>query len=134
MEKSVEEIFNDIVNISNPQPNSYSLGFELDSLKELFEFLLQLVTLCCKYFYGDEQGRVNLDSLSPADFKIIDTYIQTIGFTCIFQVIPANSSNLNWAYATRYDRIHITLNTKLEDLHLGLKCNNTLYIIKFKKL
>ena len=128
------DIFNDIINQQNLQANSYPLEFELDSLKELFEFLLQLVTMLCKHFYSNENGQVNLSLLSPTDFHSIDKYMQVIGFTCGFQALPANADNINWAYSTRYDRIQITQQTKLEDLHLALKCEDMLYVISFKKL
>jgi hypothetical protein len=134
MDITITEIFNDIITQGNQQPNSYSLGFELDSLKELFEFLLQLTTMLCKYFYSNENEQVNLSLLSPNDFQLIDKYMQVIGFTCGFTALPANANNINWAYSTRYDRIPITQETKLEDLHLGLKCQEMLYIINFKKL
>ena len=67
-------------------------------------------------------------------FQLIDKYMQVIGFTSGFQALPANADNINWAYETRYDRILITPQTSLEELHLGLKCNDILYIINFKKL
>jgi hypothetical protein len=134
MDITIDEIFHNIINQQNPQPNSYPLGFELDSLKELFEFLLQLVTMLCKHFYCNDNGQVNLSRLSPADFQSIDKYMQVIGFTCGFQALPANADNINWAYSTRYDRIQITQQTSLEDLHLGLKCEDILYVISFKKI
>lgn len=134
MDITIDKIFNDIINQQNPQANSYPLEFELDSLKELFEFLLQLVTMLCKHFYSNENGQVNLSLLSPTDFHSIDKYMQVIGFTCGFQALPANADNINWAYSTRYDRIQITQQTKLEDLHLALKCEDMLYVISFNKL
>jgi len=134
MDITIDKIFNDIITQQNPQANSYPLEFELDSLKELFEFLLQLVTMLCKHFYSNENGQVNLSLLSPTDFQSIDKYMQVIGFTCGFQALPANADNINWAYSTRYDRIQITQQTSLEDLHLALKCQNMLYVISFKKL
>lgn len=134
MDITIDKIFNDIINQQNLQANSYPLEFELDSLKELFEFLLQLVTMLCKHFYSNENGQVNLSLLSPTDFHSIDKYMQVIGFTCGFQSLPANADNINWAYSTRYDRIQITQQTKLEDLHLALKCEDMLYVISFKKL
>jgi hypothetical protein len=131
---TIDEIFKNVIKIKNPQPNSYPLGFELDSLKELFEFLMQFITMLCKYFYGDEDGHVNLLSLNPNDFKNIDDYIQTIGFTCDFKRLSANADNLNWANETRYDRIPILSTTTLCELHLGLKCNTTLFVISFQPL
>ena len=51
----------EVITLSNPLPNSYPLEFdELESLKELFEFLLQFITMLCKFFYGDENGNVDL--------------------------------------------------------------------------
>jgi hypothetical protein len=134
MSASIDEIFNMVINHDNPTPKSFPLGFELDNLKELFEFLLQFVTMLCKHFYADDNGQVDLNQLSPENFKTIETYMQFIGFTCNFEAMPANSTNLNWAQITRYDRIEITNQTKLEELHLGLKCNTTLFVISFKSL
>ena len=128
----INEIFNEVLNIYPPTPNSYPLEFEVNSLKELFEFLLQFTTMLCKHFYSNENGQVNLSLLSPTDFHSIDKYMQVIGFTCGFQALPANADNINWAYSTRYDRIQITQQTKLEDLHLALKCEDMLYVISFK--
>ena len=131
---TIEEIFQAIISLSNPQPNSYPLGFELDSLKELFEFLLQFITMLCKHFHGDEKGQVNLANLSPADLQSIDKYMQAIGFSCSFQAMPANATNLNWAHNTRYNSIEITPQTRIEDLHMGIKCDKILYVISFRKL
>lgn len=134
MDLDIECIFEMVISQDNPTPKSFPLGFELDNLKELFEFLLQFVTMLCKYFYGDNNGQVILSELSPQNFLTIDSYMQSIGFTCNFDAIPANADNLNWAQATRYDRIEITNQTQLQELHLGLKCNTILYVISFKPL
>lgn len=127
----IDEIFYDVLNIYPPIPNSYPLEFELNSLKELFEFLLQFTTMLCKHFYGNDNGNVDLSTLSPDDFAKINSYIMCIGFTCNFQGLPANSYNLNHAHINRYDRIAITNQTTLKDLLFGLKCNQSLYVISF---
>lgn len=134
MDLDIDEIFNEVISIRNPKPNSYPLGFELDSLKELFEFLLQFLTMLCKHFYGNNNGQVDLSSLNPSDFVNIDTYMQCIGFQCIFEKKTANANNLNWANETRYDRIGISTETQLKDLHLALRCGNTLFVISFQPL
>ena len=78
-EKDVDiyEIFNEVIKTSPKEPNTYPLQFEVDSLKELFEFLLQFVTMLCKHFYGDDQGKVNLGLLSPGQLFVIDKYSST---------------------------------------------------------
>jgi hypothetical protein len=130
----IEEIFESVISIKNPLPNSYPLGFELDSLKELFEFLMQFVTMLCKHFNGDSEGHVDLLAFKQDDFLNIDKYMQSIGFKCNFTILHADANNINWVNETRYDRIPILPSTELEELHLGLKCNTTLYVISFFQL
>jgi hypothetical protein len=132
-EKDVDiyEIFNEVVQSSPKEPNSYPLQFELDSLKELFEFLLQFVTMLCKEFYGDDKGQVNLANLTTDQFNLIDRYMQSIGFKCTFQPMPANADNINICYVNRFDRIVITPETRLNELMFGIKCNDMLYVIMF---
>jgi hypothetical protein len=135
-EKDVDiyEIFNEVVKSSPKEPNSYPLQFELDSLKELFEFLLQFVTMLCKEFYGDDKGQVNLANLTTDQFNLIDRYMQSIGFKCTFQPMPANADNINICYVNRFDRIAITPETRLNELMFGIKCNDLLYVIMFNRI
>jgi hypothetical protein len=130
----INEIFNEVIKTSPKEPNSYPLQFELDSIKELFEFLLQFVTMLCKEFYGDEEGCVNLGNLTTDHFNLIDKYMQSIGFKCTFQPMQANSDNINICYVNRFDRITITPETRLNELMFGIKCDTLLYVITFQKL
>ena len=127
----IDEIFEEVISLHNPAPNAYPLEFEIDSLKELFEFLLEFVTMLCKYFYGDEKGQVDLSTLSQNDFIKIYNYMKCIGFSCNFQGLPANNYNIAYAYDNKYDRLEIKPQTKLKDLLLGIKCNAMLYVISF---
>ena len=130
----IEEIFNEVIKTSPKEPNSYPLQFELESLKELFEFLLQFVTMLCKEFYGDAQGQVNLANLTTDQFNLIDRYMQSIGFKCTFQPMAANSDNINICYVNRFDRITITPETRLNELMFGIKCDSLLYVIMFDRI
>ena len=130
----IDEIFNEVISTSPKEPNSYPLQFELESLKELFEFLLQFVTMLCKEFYGDTQGQVDLSSLSTEQFNLIDKYMQSIGFKCNFQPMAANADNINICYVNRYDRITLTPETRLNELMFGIKCDTILYVITFDRL
>ena len=132
LDLDIHEIFNEITKKTTPgEPNSYPISFELNSLKECFEFLLQLLTMLCKHFYGDDNNQVNLSSMTSDQFENINKYMLSIGFTCIFKGVPANSHNINNTYTNRYDRITITSQTKLEDLIFGIKCENIIYIVSF---
>jgi hypothetical protein len=128
------EIFNEVTRSFPREPNSFPLQFELESLKEVFEFLLQFVTMLCKEFYSDDKGQVNLGAMNPEQFNIVDKYMQSIGFSCTFQSLPANANNICYYYDNRYDRISITSNTSLKDLYFTIKCDNVLYVINFDKL
>ena len=127
----IDEIFNDIINLENITPYIYPLEFDLNSIKELFEFLLQFTTMLCKHFYGNANGNVDLSTLNKDDFIKINNYLMCMGFTCTFQALPANYYNLNFTSANRYDKITITQNTKLNELIFGLRCNQILYVITF---
>lgn len=131
MELDIQEIFNEVTANSPKEPNTYPLHFEMSSLKEIFEFLLQFVTMLCKEFYGDANGQVNLAQMTPEQFVFIDKYMQSIGFTCDFKAVPAIAQNINNTYDNRFDRITITSETKLSDLLFGIKCDNVLYVISF---
>ena len=134
VELDIEEIFNKVILSSPKEPNTFPLQFELSSLKEIFEFLLQFVTMICKTFYSDDNGQVDLSKMSQADFLIVNKYMQSIGFNCDFKAVPAIAHNINNTYNNRYDRINITETTKLSDLIFGIKCNTILYVISFDNL
>ena len=87
--------------------------------------------MLCKEFYGDDKGTVNLANLTPDQFNLIDRYMQSIGFKCTFQPMPANADNINICYVNRFDRIAITPETRLNELMFGIKCNELLYVIIF---
>ena len=133
-EVDINQIFNEVTKTSPQAPNTYPLQFELNSLKELFEFLLQFVTMLCKEFYADNKGVVNLALLTPEQFILIDNYMQSIGFKCLFQPMAANADNLNISYVNRYDRVNITPTTKLNELSFGIKCDTILFVISFEPL
>ena len=131
---NINDIFNEVVNLANPLPNSYPLEFDINSITEIFEFLLQFITMLCKYFYGDSRGVVDLTQLSKNDFLKINIYMLTLGFSSNFNIMNITNVNLEYASKNRYDRIDINNNTKLKDLIFGLKCKNKLYIINFDLL
>ena len=133
-ELDIEEIFNEVTKHSPKEPNTFPLQFEMSSLKEVFEFLLQFVTMLCKEFYSNDKGQVDLANMSPEQFMIINKYMQSIGYNCDFKAVPANSHNINNTYDNRYDRVKITSNTKLNDLLFGILCGTVLYIVSFDKL
>lgn len=131
-EMDINDIFNILIYLKNPRAKCINIEF-LD-IKELFEFLLELITKLFKHFYSDELGKVNLSLLSIDDFNKINLYLSYIGFKADFTKLSATNDNLEFANNIKYTNILINNNTKLTDLSFSLKCNQYLYIIIFKQI
>jgi len=127
----INQIFDELINTQNLSPRCYPLEFELDSIRDVFEFLLQLSTLLFKHFHGDENGKVSLETLNQEDLQNINNHIMALGYKCNFQCLPANSYNLDHTMQNRYDKIPITSHTILKELMMGIKCSQKLFIINF---
>jgi len=130
----IDEVFSKLISTSPKPPNTYKLSLDESNLKELFEFLLEIFTMLCKHFHGDEDGRVELQLLSTNDLIYINKYMGSLGFNCIFNQVQTNSSNCEYYSQNRYDKIEITPTTNLLDLFFALRCNNTLNIIQFNTI
>ena len=136
-ELDINGIFNDLICIEkhNLISKCYPIQFDVDNIKELFEFLLQLFEMLCKYFFGDSNNKVNLEALTDEDFAKINKYFNAIGFICKFDILPANANNINYAYTNRYDRlVGVTNIENLDKLLFGILCKDKIYIIQFSIL
>jgi len=137
VEFNIEELFNKVVfntNITELTPNKFPLELDLDSPKDLFTFLLEFFTMISKYLFGDENTKVNLNLLSNKDFEKINKYMTSIGFKANYQILPANAYNINYTATNRYDKKEITPQTILNELFLGIKIEQRLFIISFEKI
>ena len=135
MEIDIDNLFRKVISKNKPSPpKTYAISLEDAELKELFEFLLEFMTMICKYYYSDNQGKVNLDKMSADDFTIINNFMKSIGFECIFDKKEANFANCMYYSQLQYKNININKNTKLEDLLFSIKCDSNLFIVKFNCL
>ena len=91
----IEELFDTLLSKPAEPPNSIDLSFidQID-LKNLFEFLLSFFTEISKTFFGDDNQVVHLENLNDNDFKKINAYIESIGFTT--QLKTYNIIKSNW--------------------------------------
>jgi hypothetical protein len=131
----IEELFDTLLSKPAEPPNSIDLSFidQID-LKNLFEFLLSFFTEISKTFYGDDNHVVKLENLSDTDFKRINAYIESIGFTTILKTFDIDKTaifNIGRLQNGKYNKINITCNTKLSDLYFTLKSDNIIYKISF---
>ncbi len=133
MEIDIDQLFQKVIRNNRPSPpNTFPTCLEEATLKELFEFLLEFMTMLCKYYYGDEHGKVNLDTMSLDDLNIINNFMKSIGFECLFEKKEPTFANRITYSNQQYNKININENTKLEDLMFSMQCGYHLYIIKFK--
>ena len=134
MEVNIEDLLENVLESVPKPPKSISITLDSENLKEMFEFLLDFVTKIFKTLYSDERGVVDLEKLSDAHFNTVDQYMQSIGFKCNFNAMPATHANLTYLYQNRYDKIEITRQTKLADLFFAIKCSQKVYCISFSFL
>lgn len=133
----IEELLADI--IKNP-PDDEKIVFQFQntvSVKELFEILLQFFTDICKLYYGDDNGHVSLQILTNDDLNFVRKYFKKIGMN--FQIETFNNNTIDqkerqFMYDNKYDKIEITRQTPLDNLHFMLQCQNVLYKISFSYL
>ena len=131
----IEELFDTLLSKQAEPPNSIDLSFiDRIDLKNLFEFLLSFFTEISKTFYGDDNKVVHLEQLNDTDFKRINAYIESIGFTTILKTYNMDTIDvfdLGRLQNGKYNKITINCNTQLSDLYFTLKTGNTIYKISF---
>ncbi len=100
------------------QPHSIELDFsELDlTIEEIFQQLLMIFTDGMKRFFGDENGKVDLEHISADDFKLMNEYFHSIGFSISYSI---NTEPV------------LKPKQSLKDYHLRLIVKNNIYVISF---
>lgn len=131
IEADVDLILDSLLQDAPKPPKSVNICFEGASIKEVFEFLLDLTTKIFKFLYGDDKGQVNLALLQLNHFQTVQAYIESIGFKIHFERLNASADILNFLYNNRYDRIPITSTTRLNELMFAIKCDNIVYKISY---
>ena len=120
--------------IKPPKSIQLDLGGNDMDIKDVFEFLLTFFTEGMKLLYGDSRGKVDLSQLSESDIRLLAQYIQSIGFGCQIAVYPPEEANKYDFMAIKYTNVQMTSNTKLEELKLPIRSNDTVYVISFTHL
>ena len=111
----VEKVFTE-----PPKPEkTYFISLDSD-LRDLFTMLLQFLTNGLKILYGDEEGKVDIFSVSnnPQRLIEIDKYMKSVGI-----IVNLDYYNqLQWIHRqavntyTSFDKKIITNNTKLNEM------------------
>ena len=129
---SAEKIAKMVFKKSPAKPSSISLAIEEEmDVKEIFEMLLMIFTEGMKILYGNEEGKVDLNSLKENDFIKVQEYFKSFGFICNYKVyLPSQSMHIDFE-SRKYSNVTIDSKTVLKDLRLPLKCGHRIFEISF---
>jgi hypothetical protein len=129
---SAEKIAKNIFTKEPKPPGTVAFGVDEEmELKEVFEMLLMIFTEGMKILYGNEEQKVDLNSLREKDFMKVQEYFKSFGFVCNYDVyLPSQAASINFE-SRKYNNINITPKTKLKDLKLPLRCGPRVFEISF---
>jgi hypothetical protein len=115
-------------------PGYYKMQiFDDLELVDLFECLLMIFTDGTRLRYGNDDGVVALDTLTPDDIADICRRFNSIGFNCVLHAFE-NAGEFTQSGILTYKEIPIYPTTKLSELAFAIKCGDRVYAIQFDLL
>jgi hypothetical protein len=119
---------------SKPPGAPKSVAFTVDEdmdMREVFEMLLMIFTEGMKILFGNNEGKVDLNARTEKDFAKVKEYFHSLGFNCEYKIyLPRQLSNIDFE-SRKYTNVDITINTKLKELRLPLRCGPRVFEISF---
>ena len=130
-----EIVIDDMVNkvfVNNPKPEK-SIYISLDSygLKDSFEMLLTFFVDGMKKKYGDNNEKVNLDSLTYDDFNYLNKCMNSIGVKVYLDIVSHIDYLIKYNNFKDYSKIVYSNSTTLKDLKVSFFTELKCYIINF---
>lgn len=129
IDELVSEIFKDPPKGENEI--QLSLIGEYTDIKGLFEFLIDFFTRGCKLLFGNNDGKVDLNLATDAEFKLMKKYFKSFSIDLIIDKYDEQDMLVIDFNKMKYTNKEINDDTKLSELALPLKCGNNVYVIKF---
>ena len=122
------------------EKGSIQLELPLDSTSKnkyhhIFEQLLMIFVDGLKYFYGNSEGKVNIQELQKKDIDLISTYFESFNFKVHVSIFPTiHEYEFKYPnYLKEPDKIKDT--TQLMDFFYEIFCDhNIVYRIQFNYL
>lgn len=106
-------------------------GFQDMNMGDLFEFLLIVFTNGLRVLYGDDNGKVELDQLTPDQFDKVNQYFHSFGFDSVYLIYPIVVEDQIDFQKLSYQDKEITPETDLTDLCFPIKVKDKIYVIAF---
>ena len=132
MEISFKDLINKLFNEPYKPPKSIQLSFvEQLEIKDIFEFLLEVFTFGGKKLFGNQEGKIDLDSCTDTEINMINNYCKSIGFTMYIDKYTGDDTRIVDFHSMSYQNININDNTQLKELKLPLNCKKNVYVIYF---
>lgn len=152
-ESTLDEMIKEVFSSSPKGVNTIQLQTDNLELKELFTMMLEIFTKGMKIMFGDNEGKVNLESISAEQFMEIKQRFRSFGIEIFHKIkpyytseditdifdeevdeddLPDLESNVdNSIYNNNLDELPETMEDKLSDYFYTIHCANADYKIWF---
>jgi len=100
----IDDMVNTIFKNEPKEKKSIHLSFDVTEEYELFKILVDILTKGLKILFGDENGLVNINTITEDNFNTIKKYFNSFGF------------NIKYVYHLPLDKITVDNNTLLPSL------------------
>ena len=100
----IDDMINNIFTKEPQDIKSIQLSFDVNDEYELFTILVDILTHGLKILFGDENDKVNINTITENDFKTIEKYFNSFGF------------DIKYKYDIPLDKLNIDENTELPSL------------------
>jgi hypothetical protein len=101
----IDDMINNIFTNEPQDMKSIQLSFDVNDEYELFTILVDILTHGLKILFGDENDKVNINTITENDFKTIEKYFNSFGF------------DIKYKYDIPLDKLNINENTELPSLN-----------------
>ena len=100
----IDDMINNIFTNDPQDIKSIQLSFDVNDEYELFTILVDILTHGLKILFGDENDKVDINTITENDFKTIEKYFNSFGF------------DIKYKYDIPLDQLNIDENTELPSL------------------
>ena len=129
-EMDAYEIAHDLFNDKLHNTDIFSI--QSSNLKEYFEMLLIITMEGLKLYYGNKDGKVDIEFLSNKDFEKINTYLKKINIKMNYSIYNQKEWNNGRKNIIKpYNVIIEDKNTNLKDYYFIIE-KNSVYVIWFE--
>ncbi len=126
----INDLYEKIINDTVKPARYYNLILEdVHTVAGVFEFCMEFFQKLCIRYWGNENGKVNIASMTTKDLELIKQYFNSFGMECNVNIIERTSSDYTF-YRRRHYQNGATY-SKLGDIYYVINVGALGYIISF---